>query len=89
MNFSGWSTGYYTHCLLQLLLDFFQTTDIVPSDGRHFDDGLAECRRVGGAESKSEILHRDIKGIKYLHVNGIFVKIDKFKLFTNLLYGGF
>jgi hypothetical protein len=53
------------------------------------DNSLAEDRWVRGAKSKAEILHCDAKGIQNLHIDYVFVKVNKIHLLTDLLHGGF
>jgi hypothetical protein len=84
-----WVVDGVLHCLLQFLLDLLQATNVVPGDGRHFDDGLAKSRWVGGAEGESHVLHRDTEGVQHLCVNSVFVQIDQVHLFTDLLHGSF
>jgi len=77
------------HYLLQFLLDLLQTTNIVPGDSEHLNDGLAKSRWVGSAEGESHVLHRDTKRVEYFCINSFFVQINEVHLFMNLLHSGF
>lgn len=57
--------------LLELLLHFLETTDVLPFDVGDLDNGLSESRWVGDTEGKSEILHGDSKRVKNLGVDSI------------------
>ena len=76
------------HRLLELLLDLVETTDVLPLDGGDLDDGLAKGRRVGRAESKAEVLHRNSERVENFGVNGILIEVNEIHLLADLLHGG-
>lgn len=75
--------------LLKLLFDFLQSTNVLPLDGGHLDDGLAERRGVGRAERKAEVLHRDTERVEHFRIDGILVEVDQVHLLADLLHSGF
>lgn len=74
------------HRLLELQLDFVQTTDVVPGRRGYLHDSLTKRGRVRGTESETEVLHGDTEGVKDLSIDGVFVQVNKVHLLTDLLH---
>ena len=43
----------------------------------------------GSTQSKAEVIHSNPKKVEYLHIDGIFIQIDKVHIFSDLLHSSF
>ena len=77
------------YSFLEFEFDLFETTNVVPCNGWHLDDGFSERRGVGSAKGKSEVVHGNTKGVENFSIDGVLVEINQIHLFSNLLHGGF
>lgn len=74
--------------LPEVLLDALETTNILPANVGHLDNGnLAQGGGVGNAEGEAEVFHGDAQRVEDLGINGVFVEVDEVHLLTNLLHG--
>jgi len=69
--------------LLQLFLGFFQTTNVVPLDVGHFDNGLSQGGGVTAAHLGGKVVHGNLHRVQNFLVNRLFIQIDQLHLFTN------
>jgi hypothetical protein len=65
--------------LLKLLLDLFETSDVLPLDVRDLDDGLSKGGRVRDTEGESEVLHGDTERVEDFGVDGVSAHSNKTK----------
>ena len=73
--------------LLEFLLHSLQTSDVLPGDGRDFDDRLANGGRGRLAHREPEVLHGDGEAVEDLGVDGLVFEIDEVHLLADLLKG--
>lgn len=72
----------------EFALDFFQTTNVFPTDVGDLDNGnLAQSRRVRDTQGKAEVLHGDTKGVENFGIDGVLVEVNEIHLLTDLLHG--
>ena len=70
-------------------LDAFQTTNVFPGNVGHFDDRLAQRRRIGLTERVSEMILIDRHTVENFGINLFVLDINQIHLFPNALHGRF
>ena len=74
--------------LLELPLDFLETSDVIPGDGWDFHHGLPDGGGCALAHGITEVLHGDGEAVKNLGIDVLILQINQVHLLMDLLKGG-
>mmetsp|Transcript_26025 Transcript_26025/g.29787 ORF Transcript_26025/g.29787 Transcript_26025/m.29787 type:complete len:462 (-) Transcript_26025:596-1981(-) len=74
---------------LQVLLDIFKTSDIVPADIRNFNNSLTKRRRITLSQGKLEVIVGNSHGVQNSGIDGLIFNINDIHLFSDTLQGSF